>query len=141
MLRTEKDREYWTNYMKKHGYVTVKIEESRTSIGDFGIFCNLLFPYNPRKAKIAEAILREMSRRKTKRIELTTISREICKKEHCSGRTIAQTWKALLNSGLLTRTRRNEPAQLSDLFSTRLEMIAKYWRERINEIQTGELAR
>jgi len=45
-----------------------------------------------------------------------------------------------LRSGLLSRARRNEPAQLSDKFSNRLEMLARYWRERIVEIPRGELA-
>ncbi|MEM3736637.1 MAG: hypothetical protein QXJ75_00900 [Candidatus Bathyarchaeia archaeon] len=141
MFRTVKDKEYMADYIRRHGYVTVKVEEDRTSIGDLAIFCGLLFPYNPRKAKLAEVLLREMSRRKTRRMELTSISNEICRREHCSATTLSQTWKALLNSGLLVRTRRNEPAQLSETFSNRLEMIANYWRERVKEIPKGELAR
>ena len=58
MPETTKDKEYWAEYMKKHGFVTPKIEADRTSIGDLKIFCSILFPYNPRKAELAEAILR-----------------------------------------------------------------------------------
>ncbi len=136
-----KDKEYMADYLKRRGYVTVKVEENRTSIGDLIIFCSLLFPYNPRKAKLAEVLLREMSGRKTRKIELTAVSNQICRREHCSATTLSHTWKALLNSGLLMRSRRNEPAQLSDAFSNRLEMIANYWRERMMEIPKGELAR
>ena len=141
MFKTVKDREYMAKYLKKHGFVTVKVEEDRTSIGDLAVFCGLLFPYNPRKAKLAEVLLREMSRRKANRIELTSISNEFCRREHCSATTLSHTWKALLNSGLLIRARRNEPAQLSEVFANRLEMIANYWRERMKEIPKGELAR
>jgi hypothetical protein len=46
----------------------------------------------------------------------------------------------MIRGGLLSRVRRNEPAQLSDIFSNKLEMLASYWRERISDIRKGELA-
>ena len=138
---TTKDKEYWAEYMKKHGFVTPKIEADRTSIGDLKVFCNILFPYNPRKAELAEAILREMSRAHLSKVELyKDLAPKLIREKHCSARTLSQTWQSLLKSGLLSRVRRNEPAQLSDKFSNRLEMLARYWRERIVEIPTGELA-
>jgi len=137
----KKDKEYWAAYMKKHGFVTPKIEADRTSIGDLKIFCTILFPYNPRKAELAEAIFREMSRERLSKVELyKDLAPKLIREKHCSARTLSQTWQSLLRSGLLSRARRNEPAQLSDKFSNRLEMLARYWRERINEIPKGELA-
>jgi hypothetical protein len=127
--------------MKKHGFATPKIEADRTSIGDLKVFCSILFPYNPRKAELAEAILREMSRAHLSRVELyKDLAPKLIREKHCSARTLSQTWQSLLRSGLLSRVRRNEPAQLSDKFSNRLEMLARYWRERIVEIPKGELA-
>ena len=127
--------------MKKHGFVTPKIEADRTSIGDLRVFCSVLFPYNPRKAELAEAIFREMSRGRLTKVELyKDLAPRLIREKHCSARTLSQTWQSLLKSGLLSRVRRNEPAQLSDKFSNRLEMLARYWRERINEIPKGELA-
>ena len=138
---TPKDREYWAEYMKKHGFVTPKIEVDRTSIGDLRVFCSILFPYNPRKAELAEAIFREMSRERLSKVELyKDLAPRLIREKHCSARTLSQTWQSLLKSGLLSRARRNEPAQLSDKFSNRLEMLARYWRERITEIPKGELA-
>jgi hypothetical protein len=138
---TKKDKEYWAEYMKKHGFVTPKIEADRTSIGDLRIFCTILFPYNPRKAELAEAIFREMSRERLTKVELyKDLAPRLIREKHCSARTLSQTWQSLLKSGLLSRVRRNEPAQLSDKFSNRLEMLAQYWRERISEIPKGELA-
>ena len=138
---TIKDKEYWAEYMKKHGFATPKIEADRTSIGDLKVFCSILFPYNPRKAELAEAILREMSRARLSRVELyKDLAPKLIREKHCSARTLSQTWQSLLRSGLLSRARRNEPAQLSDKFSNRLEMLARYWRERIVEIPKGELA-
>jgi hypothetical protein len=138
---TRKDKEYWAEYMKKHGFVTPKIEVDRTSIGDLRVFCSILFPYNPRKAELAEAIFREMSRGHLTKVELyKDLAPRLIREKHCSARTLSQTWQSLLKSGLLSRVRRNEPAQLSDKFSNRLEMLARYWRERINEIPKGELA-
>ncbi len=67
---TTKDKEYWSDYMKRRGYITPKIDAQRTSIGDLRVFCAILFPLNPRKSELAEAILREMSRLKTDRVEL-----------------------------------------------------------------------
>jgi hypothetical protein len=127
--------------MKKHGFATPKIEADRTSIGDLKVFCSILFPYNPRKAELAEAILREMSRAHLSRVELyKDLAPKLIREKHCSARTLSQTWQSLLRSGLLSRARRNEPAQLSDKFANRLEMLARYWRERIGEIPKGELA-
>jgi len=127
--------------MKKHGFVTAKIEADRSSIGDLKIFCSILFPYNPRKAELAEAIFREMSRERLSKVELyKDLAPKLIREKHCSARTLSQTWQSLLRSGLLSRARRNEPAQLSDKFSNRLEMLARYWRERITEIPKGELA-
>jgi hypothetical protein len=127
--------------MKKHGFATPKIEADRTSIGDLKVFCSILFPYNPRKAELAEAILREMSRAHLSKVELyKDLAPKLIREKHCSARTLSQTWQSLLRSGLLSRARRNEPAQLSDKFANRLEMLARYWRERINEIPKGELA-
>jgi hypothetical protein len=127
--------------MKKHGFVTPRIEADRTSIGDLKVFCTILFPYNPRKADLAEAILREMSRAHLSKVELyKDLAPKLIREKHCSARTLSQTWQSLLKSGLLSRVRRNEPAQLSDKFSNRLEMLAQYWRERILEIPRGELA-
>jgi hypothetical protein len=127
--------------MKKHGFVTPKIEADRTSIGDLKVFCSILFPHNPRKAELAEAILREMSRARLSKVELyKDLAPKLIREKHCSARTLSQTWQSLLRSGLLSRARRNEPAQLSDKFANRLEMLARYWRERINEIPKGELA-
>jgi len=138
---TKKDKEYWAEYMKKHGFVTPRIEAERTSIGDLRVFCSILFPYNPRKAELAEAIFREMSRGHLGKVELyKDLAPRLIKERHCSARTLSQTWQSLLKSGLLSRARRNEPAQLSDKFANRLEMIARYWRERIQEIPKGELA-
>ena len=138
---TTKDKEYWAEYMKKHGFVTPKIEADRTSIGDLKIFCSILFPFNPRKAELAEAILREMSRAHLAKVELyKDLAPKLIREKHCSARTLSQTWQSLLKSGLLSRVRRNEPAQLSEKFSSRLEMLARYWRERIAEIPKGELA-
>jgi len=138
---TKKDKEYWAGYMKKHGFVTAKIEADRSSIGDLKIFCSILFPYNPRKAELAEAIFREMSRERLSKVELyKDLAPKLIREKHCSARTLSQTWQSLLRSGLLSRARRNEPAQLSDKFSNRLEMLARYWRERITEIPKGELA-
>jgi hypothetical protein len=138
---TTKDKEYWAEYMKKHGFVTPRIEADRTSIGDLKVFCSILFPYNPRKADLAEAILREMSRAHLNKVELyKNLAPKLIREKHCSARTLSQTWQSLLKSGLLSRVRRNEPAQLSDKFSNRLEMLAQYWRERILEIPKGELA-
>ena len=127
--------------MKKHGFATPKIEADRTSIGDLKVFCSILFPYNPRKAELAEAIFREMSRARLSKVELyKDLAPKLIREKHCSARTLSQTWQSLLKSGLLSRVRRNEPAQLSDKFANRLEMLARYWRERINEIPKGELA-
>jgi hypothetical protein len=127
--------------MKKHGFATPKIEADRTSIGDLKVFCSVLFPYNPRKAELAEAILREMSRAHLSKVELyKDLAPKLIREKHCSARTLSQTWQSLLRSGLLSRARRNEPAQLSDKFANRLEMLARYWRERISEIPKGELA-
>jgi len=127
--------------MKKHGFVTPKIEADRTSIGDLKIFCSILFPYNPRKAELAEAILRQMSRERLSKVELyKDLAPKLIRQKHCSARTLSQTWQSLLKSGLLSRARRNEPAQLSDKFANRLETLARYWRDRINEIPKGELA-
>jgi len=127
--------------MKKHGFATPRIEADRTSIGDLKVFCGILFPYNPRKAELAEAILREMSRAHLSKVELyKDLAPKLIREKHCSARTLSQTWQSLLRSGLLSRVRRNEPAQLSDKFSNRLEMLARYWRERIVEIPKGELA-
>jgi hypothetical protein len=127
--------------MKKHGFATPKIEADRTSIGDLKVFCSILFPYNPRKAELAEAILREMSRAHLSKVELyKDLAPKLIREKHCSARTLSQTWQSLLRSGLLSRARRNEPAQLSDKFANRLEMLARYWRDRINEIPKGELA-
>jgi hypothetical protein len=127
--------------MKKHGFVTPKIEADRTSIGDLKVFCSILFPFNPRKAELAEAILREMSRAHLSKVELyKDLAPKLIREKHCSARTLSQTWQSLLRSGLLSRVRRNEPAQLSEKFSSRLEMLARYWRERITEIPKGELA-
>jgi hypothetical protein len=127
--------------MKKHGFATPKVEADRTSIGDLKVFCSILFPYNPRKAELAEAILREMSRAHLSKVELyKDLAPKLIREKHCSARTLSQTWQSLLRSGLLSRARRNEPAQLSDKFANRLEMLARYWRERINEIPKGELA-
>jgi hypothetical protein len=127
--------------MKKHGFATPKIDADRTSIGDLKVFCSILFPYNPRKAELAEAILREMSRAHLSKVELyKDLAPKLIREKHCSARTLSQTWQSLLRSGLLSRARRNEPAQLSDKFANRLEMLARYWRERINEIPKGELA-
>ena len=138
---TKKDKEYWAEYMKKHGFVTPKIEADRSSIGDLKIFCSILFPHNPRKAELAEAIFREMSRERLSKVELyKDLAPKLIREKHCSARTLSQTWQSLLRSGLLSRARRNEPAQLSDKFSNRLEMLARYWRERITEIPKGELA-
>ena len=138
---TKKDKEYWADYMKRRGYITPKIDSQRTSIGDLRIFCSVLFPFNPRKAELAEAIFREMSRLRTDRVELyRDLAPRIIKEKHCSARTLSQTWQALMRSGLLSRVRRNEPAQLSDIFSNKLEMLANYWRERIKDIAKGELA-
>jgi len=138
---TKKDKEYWADYMKRRGYITPKIDSQRTSIGDLRVFCAILFPFNPRKSELAEAILREMSRLKTDRVELyRDIAPLIIKEKHCSARTLSQTWQAMIRGGLLSRARRNEPAQLSDIFSNKLEMLADYWRERINDIRKGELA-
>jgi len=138
---TTKDKEYWAEYMKKHGFVTAKIEADRTSIGDLKIFCSILFPYNPRKAELAEAIFREMSREHLSKVELyKDLAPKLIREKHCSARTLSQTWQSLLKSGLLSRTRRNEPAQLSDKFANRLEMLARYWRDRMSEIPKGELA-
>ena len=138
---TKKDKEYWSDYMKRRGYITPKIDAQRTSIGDLRVFCAILFPLNPRKAELAEAILREMSRLKTDRVELyRDIAPRIIKQKHCSARTLSQTWQAMIRGGLLSRVRRNEPAQLSDIFSNKLEMLASYWRERISDIRKGELA-
>jgi len=138
---TKKDKEYWADYMKRRGYITPKIDAQRTSVGDLRIFCTILFPFNPRKAELAEAILREMSRMKTDRVELyRDLAPKIIKERHCSARTLSQTWQAMMRSGLLSRVRRNEPAQLSDVFANKLEMLASYWRERIKDITKGELA-
>ena len=138
---TTKDKEYWAEYMKKHGFVTAKIEADRTSIGDLKIFCSILFPYNPRKAELAEAIFREMSREHLTKVELyKDLAPRLIREKHCSARTLSQTWQSLLKSGLLSRARRNEPAQLSDKFANRLEMLARYWRDRMSEIPKGELA-
>jgi hypothetical protein len=127
--------------MKKHGFATPKIDAELTSIGDLKVFCSILFPYNPRKAELAEAILREMSRAHLSKVELyKDLAPRLIREKHCSARTLSQTWQSLLRSGLLSRARRNEPAQLSDKFANRLEMLARYWRERINEIPKGELA-
>jgi len=127
--------------MKKHGFVTAKIEADRTSIGDLKIFCSILFPYNPRKAELAEAIFREMSREHLTKVELyKDLAPRLIREKHCSARTLSQTWQSLLKSGLLSRARRNEPAQLSDKFANRLEMLARYWRDRMSEIPKGELA-
>jgi hypothetical protein len=127
--------------MKKHGFATPKIDADRTSIGDLKVFCSILFPYNPRKAELAEGILREMSRAHLSKVELyKDLAPKLIREKHCSARTLSQTWQCLLRSGLLSRARRNEPAQLSDKFANRLEMLARYWRERINEIPKGELA-
>jgi len=139
--KIKKDKEYWETYMKKRGYVTLKIEGKRTSINDLKVFCNLLFPFNPRKAELAEAIFREMSRLKTSKVELyKDLAPKIIKEKHCSARTLSQTWQALIKSGLLSRARRNEPAQLSEIFANKLEMIAKYWREVMKGIPKGEFA-
>jgi hypothetical protein len=138
---TKKDKEYWADYMKKRGYVTPRIDAQRTSIGDLRIFCSILFPFNPRKAELAEAIFREMSRMKSDHVELyRDLAPKIIEERHCSARTLSQTWQAMMRSGLLSRVRRNEPAQLSDIFSNKLEMLATYWRERIKDIIKGELA-
>jgi hypothetical protein len=127
--------------MKKHGFATPKIEADRTSIGDLKVFCSILFPYNPRKAELAEAILREMSRAHLSKVELyKDLAPKLIREKRCSARTLSQTWQSLLRSGLLSRARRNEPAQLSDKFANRLEMLARYWRDRISEIPKGELA-
>jgi len=138
---TKKDKEYWADYMKRRGYITPKIDAQRSSIGDLRVFCTILFPLNPRKAELAESILRQMSRMKTDRVELyRDLAPKIIKERHCSARTLSQTWQAMIRSGLLSRVRRNEPAQLSDIFSNKLEMLASYWRERIKDIEKGELA-
>ena len=82
-----------------------------------------------------------MSRAHLSKVELyKDLAPKLIREKHCSARTLSQTWQSLLKSGLLSRVRRNEPAQLSDKFSNRLEMLARYWRERIVEIPTGELA-
>ena len=139
--QTVKNKEYWSQYMKKRGFITPKIEAQRNSIGDLRVFCSILFPFNPRKAELAESIFREMSRLKTSRVELyKDLAPKIIKEKHCSARTLSQTWQAMLRSGLLSRVRRNEPALLSEIFSNKLEMLASYWRERIKEIPNGELA-
>jgi hypothetical protein len=138
---TKKDKEYWADYMKKRGYVTPKIDAQRTSIGDLRVFCTILFPFNPRKAELAEAILRQMSRMKADRVELyRDLAPKIIKERHCSARTLSQTWQAMMRGGLLSRVRRNAPAQLSDIFSNRLEMLGTYWRETMKDIIRGELA-
>ncbi|MEM2226430.1 MAG: hypothetical protein QXY42_03670 [Candidatus Bathyarchaeia archaeon] len=140
LSKKEKDKEYWAEYMKRRGFVTPKIDASKTGIRDLKVFCNMLFPFNPRKAELAEAIFREMSRLRTNKVELyRDLAPRIIREKRCSARTLSQTWKALLRSGLLYRTRRNEPAKLSDVFSNRLEMIANYWREVMKAIEDGEL--
>jgi hypothetical protein len=138
--KREKDKEYWAEYMKRRGFVTPRIDASKTSIRDLRAFCNALFPFNPRKAELAEAIFREMSRLRASKVELyRDLAPKIIKEKRCSARTLSQTWKALLRSGLLHRARRNEPARLSDIFSNRLEMMANYWREVMKAIEEGEL--
>ena len=140
LSKREKDKEYWSEYMKKRGFVTPKVDASKTGIRDLKVFCNTLFPFNPRKAELAEAIFREMSRLRTNKVELyKDLAPKIIREKRCSARTLSQTWKALLKSGLLCRTRRNEPARLSDIFSNRLEMIGNYWREIMRSIEGGEL--
>ena len=140
LKETEKAKEYWSDYVKRWGYITPKIDAQRTSVGDLRVFCAVLFPLNPRRSELAEAILRE-SRLRTDRVELyRDIAPRIIKEKHCSARTLSQTWQAMIRGGLLSRVRRNEPAQLSDIFSNKLEMLASYWRERISDIRKGELA-
>jgi len=119
-----------TKVQQRLEYINLKVDRRVTDILDLDQFLELCFETSL-EVRVAKEIIKEITEQGQS--YLLTLKRKLVRSKKnpegiCSNGTLSLVWKKMLNSGMISRKYRHDPAKFSPQFSHRLQKpVAEYW--------------